>query len=213
MRTPFVVALAAGTGGIAPNLVHLAQGFINHNPNVPGPLYFVGVAIFFALGALVAFFFAETNAKKAFFLGIGLPALIATAQTTGAPKKIVAAVISTAYAQAPVSPTATTTAVRFKSATECRQCELWFADHEGRIISKQILQPAGGVQAFDVPRGAAAVGVADPKSNFELFQIPKQSDTPPTITFDRKYSPWKDLRRGLGDYDIRSYDPELKLAK
>lgn len=213
MPTAFVVAIASGTGGIAPSLVHLAQGLIKESVGLPGPLYFVGVGIFFILGSLVAFFFAETDAKKAFFLGIGLPALIATAQTTGTPKNIVSALIPTAYAQAlPVPPT-TTESLQFKPSTECKQCELWFADREGKIIAKEILDPTIRVQAFQIPKGAAALGVADPKSNFELFQIPKQSDAPPTITFDRTYSPINDLRRGLGDYNIKSYNPQLKLTK
>ena len=215
MPAPLVVALASGTGGIAPSLVHLAQGFVKQITEVPGPLYFVGVGIFFLLGALVAYFFAETNARKAFFLGIGLPALIATAQTTGTPRNLVAAFIPSAHAQAAPTPPAAATAeaLRFRAGTECNQCELWFADPRGKIISKQVLEPAKGVQAIEVPKGAAAVGVADPKSNFELFQLPKRADAPPTITFDRKYSPLNDLRRGLGDYNIRSYDAQLKLAR
>lgn len=36
MPTPLVVALASGTGGIAPSLVHLAQGFLKQSPDVPG---------------------------------------------------------------------------------------------------------------------------------------------------------------------------------
>lgn len=213
MPTPLIVALASGTGGIAPSLVHLAQGFVKQSPDVPGPFYFIGVGIFFILGALVAYFFAETNARKAFFLGIGLPALIATAQTQGPQKSMVGGFISTAYAQTVPAPSARPEALRFKRSTECKECEVWFADRDGKIISKQLLEGTQGVQAIRVPKEAAAVGVADPKSNFELFQLPKQTDAPPTLEFDRKYSPLNDLRRGLGDYNVRSYDPQLKLAK
>lgn len=213
MPVAIFVALASGTGGIAPSLVHLAQSLTKEGSNVPGPLYFVGVAIFFVLGALVAFFFAETDARKAFFLGIGLPALITTAQTQPSTKNIADAFFPSAYAQAsPTTPSAAD-ALRFKPTTDCKACELWFADREGKIISKQVLEPAAGVQAVEVPKGAAAVGVADPKSNFELFQIPKRTGVPPTITFDRRYSPLNDLRRGLGDYNLKSYDARLKLAK
>jgi hypothetical protein len=213
MPTPLVVALASGTGGIAPSLVHLAQGFLKQSPDVPGLFYFVGVGIFFVLGCLVACFFAETNAKKAFFLGIGLPALIATAQTQGPPKNLVEGLIPPAYAQALPASSAKPDALRFRPITDCKECEVWFADRDGRIISKQMVEPSQRVQAIEVPKGAAAVGVSDPKTNFELFQLPRPGDVPPTITFDRKYSPLKDLRRGLGDYNIRSYDSELKLAK
>ena len=80
-RGHVLIALAAGIGGIAPNLVNLAQGFTGDAPYLPGFIYYVGVAIFFGLGASVALIFAETDHRKAFILGISLPALIAAVQT------------------------------------------------------------------------------------------------------------------------------------
>lgn len=213
MPASLVVALASGIGGIAPSLVHLAQGFIKETPDVPGPFYFLGVAIFFILGALVAYLFAETDAKKAFFLGIGLPALIATAQTQGPSRKLVEGFISTAYAQTVSAPPTVPGALRFKTTKECKACEVWFADREGKIISKVIWKDPSSVQPVPVPKGATAVGVADPKSNFELFPLPKQDGSLPIISFDRTYSPMNDFRRGLGDYDVKSYNTQLKLDK
>jgi hypothetical protein len=207
------IALAAGVGGVAPSLIHLAQGFIRPMPDVPGPFYFVGVAIFFALGALVAFVFAETNARKAFFLGIGLPALVATAQTQGVAKSVVAALVPSAHAQARVpvirTPRPLTPSLTFKPRTDCKGCELWFANSSGKIISKQILASPLTTQKISLPKEATTFGIADPKSNFKLLRVPEESSTPIIVEFDRKYSPLKDLRRGLGDYDLKAYDPNV----
>lgn len=214
MPSSLVIALAAGTGGIAPSLVHLAQGFIKQDPSVPGLFYFVGVGIFFALGAIVAFVFAETNARKAFFLGIGLPALVATAQTQGLPKSIASALIPSAYAQAIALPSPlprpATSSITFKPSSECKGCELWFANSNGKIIAKEVLGASSTPHQIVVPKDTAAVGVADPRSNFKLLQVPKDAKPSITIEFDRKYSPLKDLRRGLGDYDIKAYDSAVK---
>ncbi len=218
MTSKFLIAMAAGTGGIAPSSVHLAQGFIKTNPDVPGLFYFLGVAIFFALGALVAFFFSETEAKKAFFLGIGLPALIATAQTQTPTKLALENIIPSAHAQAsaPARPASADTPpkVQFKPPADCKQCEIWFADSDGAVVSKQILgAPSNRTKSVAVPKGATQFGIADPKTNFKLVPIPAESNTPMTIEFDRKYSPLNDLRRGLGNYELKAYDPKIQLKK
>jgi len=217
MTSKLTIALAAGTGGIAPSLVHLAQGFIKSNPDVPGFFYFVGVAIFFGLGALVAFFFAETEAKKAFFLGIGLPALIATAQAQGPLKSAFTHLIPSAYAQAtvPVPPVASERQPKlsFKPSTDCKECEIWFTNSAGTVISKQMLDSSTNSSAIAIPKGASKFGVADPKSNFKLVPVPEVSNTPVTIEFERKYSPLNDLRRGLGDYNIKSYDADIQIKR
>ncbi len=214
MLSQLIVLLAAGVGGVAPNLINLAQGFIKESPDVPGPFYFVGVAIFFALGAVVAFVFAETNARKAFFLGIALPALVTTAQTHGVPKAMASAVIPSAQAQplprvVRVADSNATT-IRLKSASDCSGCEIWFADAGGKIIAKQVLQGPQARQAIAVPKEAASVGIADPKSNFKLLDVPRSGAPNLTIVFERTYSPIRDLQRGLGDYSVKSYDARVK---
>ncbi|MES2951755.1 MAG: hypothetical protein V4858_24775 [Pseudomonadota bacterium] len=223
MTSKMIIALAAGTGGVAPSAVHLAQGFVKANPDVPGLFYFLGVAIFFALGALVAFFFSETEAKKAFFLGIGLPALIATAQTQGGvpatpPTAWTNLFFPSAYAQAsaPARPASADTPpkLQFKPSTDCKQCEIWFTDAEGAVVSKQVLgAPTVRPKTIAVPKGATQFGIADPKTNFKWVPIPAEPNAPVTIEFDRKYSPLNDLRRGLGNYDLKSYDQKIQLKK
>lgn len=81
-----LIALAAGFGGVAPNVFRLGADLQAGAP-MPDPSYFIGVAVFFVVGAAVALAFEEDNAKKAFFLGLSLPAMfqsgVADATATG----------------------------------------------------------------------------------------------------------------------------------
>ncbi|MEK7397679.1 MAG: hypothetical protein AAB116_12175 [Candidatus Poribacteria bacterium] len=70
-----IVALSAAFGGLSPNLLSLGMDFIN-GKNLPNFTYFIGILIFAGMGAVVALIWRETDLKKAFYLGIGLPALI-----------------------------------------------------------------------------------------------------------------------------------------
>jgi hypothetical protein len=219
MPPKFIIAIASGTGGIAPSLMHLAQGFVKQNPDVPGLFYYFGVMIFFALGAVVALLFAETNAKKAFFLGIGLPALIATAQSQGTDKTVSLNLIPSAYAQQANTLSAPSVAasapplqqVKFRAANECKSCELWFEDASGIVISKHILDATANAKLINIPKGSKSVAVFDQKTNMLSIDLTKHTAPALTIEFDRKYNPWKDLRRGLGDYGLKSYDAVVEL--
>jgi hypothetical protein len=73
---------AAAVGGVFPNLLKLAVSLCGNTPpnqplNVRG--YVVGLVIYAALGCTVAWIWNERIPQKAFYLGIGLPALIQAA--------------------------------------------------------------------------------------------------------------------------------------
>lgn len=68
------VALAAGFGGVAPNVFRLATK-MTAGDGAPEISYLIGMLIFAAMGAAVALAFEERELKKAFFLGLGLPAM------------------------------------------------------------------------------------------------------------------------------------------
>jgi hypothetical protein len=80
-----LIGLAGGIGGSASNFLYLGQQLTAQRGSEVSWLYFFGTLIFFGLGAAIALIFQETDAKKAFFLGIGLPALIAAAATAKEP--------------------------------------------------------------------------------------------------------------------------------
>lgn len=67
--------VAAALGGIAPNLMNLAI-LLTSGRELPEFSYFLGLLIFLLMGGAVGFFWQETNLKRAFCLGISLPALI-----------------------------------------------------------------------------------------------------------------------------------------
>jgi hypothetical protein len=80
-----VITLAAGFGGIAANLLALAV-ILLQNGGLPQPTYYLAMCILFIMGAAVALIWGETDARKAFYLGIGLPALLqVTIQNATAP--------------------------------------------------------------------------------------------------------------------------------
>ena len=148
---------------------------------------------------------------------MGLPALVATVQTQGSLKSAFVDIVPSAYAQpaAPIDLSAGAAAAKlnFKSSSECKGCEIWFADSAGTVISKQILKTSSEPSQIVVPKGAASFGVADPKSNFRLVPLPRDTSAPVSVEFSRKYSPLSDLRRGLGNYDIKSYDSNIQFRE
>lgn len=77
-RNKIFVALAGGTGGASPALLRWANALVK-TPEAPlevGLSFIVAILIFFVMGAVIVLVFAEDNLRKAFFLGVGLPALL-----------------------------------------------------------------------------------------------------------------------------------------
>ena len=76
MSNKSLVLLSASFGGISPNLFRLATTLTQEGGELPGLTYLIGLAIFAGMGLMVALIWGETDVKKAFYLGIGLPAFI-----------------------------------------------------------------------------------------------------------------------------------------
>ena len=76
MSNKSIVLLSAAFGGISPNLFRLAVSLTEGDAELPQLSYFLGLLIFALMGAGVAYIWEETNLKKAFYLGLGLPAFI-----------------------------------------------------------------------------------------------------------------------------------------
>jgi hypothetical protein len=229
-RTQLLIAIAAGVGGVAPNLVHLGHTFLNESPNVPGFLYYIGVGIFFVLGAVVALIFSETDFRKAFFLGVSLPAFIAAAQTQsqirtqspGArPASAFSKLIAGAHAQQPdprtlLAPkTASSGAAQnivIKPVSDCVRCDLWFFDAKGKVLERKAVKATLQDTTVAVPEGATTFGIWNETINPAVVPLSKSPVTVQTYELKVKRNAWNDLKRGLGDYDTRSNDAELKLS-
>lgn len=225
-RAQILVGAAAGIGGSAPNLVNLAQGFISNPPSVPGLFFYIGVAIFFLLGAAVALIFSETDFRKAFFLGVSLPAFIAAAQSGPGPRlpidgaKPVAGItlfIASAYAQPVAPPLGTQKAISRSISVESHQpcvgCEIWFLNKAGRPIEKRYVPHLKGKLIFDVPNDATQFGIWNDKINPQIWELPTGSPKDVVYEFSYEYNRWNDLKRGLGDYNVRPYDGTIRSLK
>ena len=259
------VLLAAGVGGIAPNLVDLAQIWTGKAPWIPEPIYYVGLSIFFALGSAVAFIFSETDRRKAFFLGMSLPALVAAAQTqlgdriqsedVPIQEASLFQIIQTAYAQEsdtdnvqPGQATHSATGIsddaslELNSETDCPKCAVWLYDQNGKFLEKQPFPDADKIYTFSIPKETPKFGIWNEQPNPEVwnlppdgekiytFSIPKETskfgiwneqinpkiwNLPPdgeatwSYEFQYKRNLWNDLRRGLGNYNVKPYDLNL----
>lgn len=74
MKGWMLIGIAGGFGGTAPNIFRVGSQLTAGAP-LPDISYVIGVLVFFIMGAGVALSFQETDAKKAFFLGLSLPAM------------------------------------------------------------------------------------------------------------------------------------------
>jgi len=90
--------IAAGAlGGISPTLIRLAIDFVNGNSSISqlNASIILGIALFAFLGACVAGVWGETDLKKVFYVGLGLPSLVTVIASHGsAPATNVASLFS-----------------------------------------------------------------------------------------------------------------------
>lgn len=240
MPHPMVpIALAAGVGGAAPTLIALAQGLTRQPADVPTWAYYVGVLIYFLLGSAIAVIFAETDARKAFFLGVSLPALIVTAQTQAGLSKAIQPpaatrpesaagsrqgfhIIPQAFAQSPpgglvgpgVAPLAPQGAGRellLSPNRSCPGCDLWFFDASGNVVGKAPLPESDKSMTFGIPHGAESFGIWNESINTNRWLLPSSKGAGKhKYEFNYKRKIWNDFRRGLGDHSIKPYDLQVE---
>jgi hypothetical protein len=75
--TLLLILLMGGLGGMMPTLIKLAPVYIEtQNPEMPAAGLYVGLAIFFLIGAIVAGAFRERDFGKAIMLGIAAPGIV-----------------------------------------------------------------------------------------------------------------------------------------
>jgi len=83
MNAKAAIALTAGFGGISPNLLRIAID-LTEKKDVAyvGIGYLIGLLLFAIMGAGVGLIWGETDFKRAYYLGIGLPSLMQVALAT-----------------------------------------------------------------------------------------------------------------------------------
>ena len=219
--------------GIAPNVMNMAKEMIGPDPNIPSWVYLFGLALFFSLGGIVALIFGEKNLPKAFFLGLGLPALIASAQVGGPPNYPVSEPSdspasskffspSSVYAEekgndngpSEEPPSGDHGQLTIMSLSECHNCILWFFNNESEIVgSKPFPGGENTTHSFSIPDGATRFGIWNASINPHLWVLRKEEAPSYNFAFDYNRNRWNDFRRSLGNYDLRPFDPTVSESE
>lgn len=79
------VLVAGGLGGVFTSVYDKAGWLVAGEAPMWTIGQWLGLLVFFGMGAGVAWLFEEPNRKKAFLLGLGLPAFLTVAQTSAGP--------------------------------------------------------------------------------------------------------------------------------
>jgi hypothetical protein len=176
---------AGAVGGVAPNFFRLIVNYSSPSPQpiIGAPIgYCLAIAGFAGLGALVAWIYQETDLKRAFYVGIGLPSLlqVTTLQLAQSPTQHGVApplagtqasisLVSSAYAQepSPAGPSAIGRKLDLSGDTNTPQCAVSFYGTDGKWISTK---PAG--QGVDVPPTAAKFAIQVGQSISPSYTIP-----------------------------------------
>ena len=228
----------AGLGGSASNWVDVATSLTRGEPWAYGIAYFVGVGLFFCLGVALAWIFEENDRRRAFFVGLSMPAFIASAQTQVATRlspQEPPAVVSMPREQSfikissPVHAQTVSGPQRSASGTQsegvqgdreepvlritllkgCPDCVVWIVDDQGRLLEEETLSGDEEDVRLALKSGSSYFGIWNAQINAKLWPIRSASVSGGTLNYEFDYGGnWmNDLRRGLGNYNIRPYDP------
>lgn len=93
------IICAGAFGGIAPNVFRMGTN-LTAGKELPDVSYLIGVLIFAGMGAGIAAAFQESDPKKAFFLGLSLPAMFqsSVADLSSSPARTAELFFPSAYA-------------------------------------------------------------------------------------------------------------------
>ena len=204
-----LIFLAAALGGMAPTLVKQARIIADGGP-LPSPSILVALIIYLALGGCIALIFKETDLKKAFFLGIGVPALIVSGQgggQVGFGDNIKGAMYflspTTALAQeGKEEKVEEQKKLVIVSEMTCDKCFIRFYSKDGELVAVLRFPKAPGTHEFPVPRNVSAFGIWNSAITPQLWKLKE----PTKYVFGYEFKPWNDFWRGLGNDTIRSYD-------
>jgi hypothetical protein len=181
------VLACGGLGGLLPTLTKLAPIYIEvQAPPLPAPGFYLGLAIFFLVGAIVAGAYRERDCAKALLLGVAAPGLITNylagqstipalpATTTSAPAKdanqVIGALLGAApaYAQRSSSTAAQASApdasvitvvprlVNGRTPYSIKPVQLQFVDKDGSVLQTTFLSPRVAT-TLSVPQGSKAI--------------------------------------------------------
>ena len=234
------IGLAGGFGGIAPSLIDKAEGLQSGEVAkwladgkdilIPVLCSVAAMAVFFAIGCIVAVIYKETVLSKAMILGIGAPALIMAAAAAGSGKPEKAelggllapvSVIGSAFAQ-DNSATEKAFDLTVKSTPDggdCIACSVQILGVDKKLLATQTLNDSSGETVISVPEGASSIIFSGDSTNavsLDVQQITgKTGDVAakPVIDVERNRNYWNDVQRTLGARSVQPYDFKLQVER
>jgi len=148
--------ITAGLGGTLPTLCRLAAAY-GVRPDQPAPTLgiYIAIALYFVVGAVVAFGFQESKLQKAFALGIAGPGIVAS---------ILNGATQSSAPQSPGPNTTSTGAPPLSRVLQDIGISMAYADppnpSSAPHVGRAELAPAAGTQLTVSPTLSGAVGLA-----------------------------------------------------
>jgi len=203
--------VAAGFGGIAPNLFRLSTDMMG-GTELPGLSYLLGMLMFAIIGGGTALALGETEAKKAFFLGLGLPAMFQATAQDASSHVASFELFPSAYAmeEEPQRPVL----VRWKSEAEPKAFSLIYRGEDVKRRLKDDYDPAlesEGVAPMWATGAQAVLGdvKTGPRSDWLDFE-PGDSELDFVVTVTPL--PWSGLKKAVG-LDAMRFSISLSFQK
>jgi len=162
-----------------------------HLPDISVSLL-VGMGLFGVLGCIVAAIWGETDLRKAFYIGFGLPSMITVATTTASSPNLHA---SGAFARSVIAATSIPGRHLTIVLTEGVSREDLFAIFD-KQTDKRILVPPGGPLA--VPEDANTVSFLTSSAESGPISLPSVADKATIITLRAEKNPWYGFAYALG---------------
>lgn len=215
MKKKVGIGLSAGFGGIAPNLFRLASD-MTKGEGLPEASYVLGVMLFAAMGAATALALGETEARKALFLGLGLPAMFQSAAQDVSATAARLELAPIAYASSVLEEPERKVSVAWKGDVSPESFSLIYrGTNEKRRVKDDFVDPAEAV--FDyaptwVTGAQVVVGdvLSGPRSDWVDFRA-GASWLRFVVTVEE--NEWTGLQKAVGFRGVDEYTVTLELAK
>jgi hypothetical protein len=234
--------LAAAFGGASPNLIFLAVVLTKPGAELPMGTFYLGVLLYAAMGAVMAWVWEEASLKKAFYIGLGLPAFIQAnlgniSAEYAKPQPVTHAsfsIFGSAYAQeAPTNiPATTTTTVRpgiiRASAVETNvtnrvlqvlpsptlsDYNLYLYSMDGKVLGRRFIG-ANRTNNILVPSGAQRLVIESRQFEPVPMALPVNwTNALTSVEIKPQKRMWSGFERALGFKGIKDYEVEVFTIK
>lgn len=215
MKKKIGIGLSAGFGGIAPNLFRLASD-MTKGEGLPEMSYIIGVMLFAIMGAATALALGETEARKALFLGLGLPAMFQSAAQDVSASAALLELEPVAYASSVVEEPERKVSVVWKGDVYPEPFSLIYRGRDEKRRLKDDFTDLGEVVSDYCPTWVTGVQLvvgdvlSGPRSDWVDFR-PGDSELRFVVTVEQKG--WTGLQKAVGLRGVDEYAVTLELAE